>query len=300
VTHCKRVLILEGADGSGKSTLAVELAKELGAMVVHHGPYKEVTDPAELAGRYIDSMLPALLGEKHVILDRSWLSEPIYGRAFRDGVDRLGPIITLQLERLAMRCGAHVVLCDPGWEHVSASWAKRKGEEYLKTSAQLYQVYTDYYGLRSRTQLPVADYDLRTPDLEPDGLAYLQPHRLDVLSAGNLDGRVVLVGDSMKLGSHPYQWPFGDLDDQSTSHWLTEQLRLEGIHERHLLWVSTDNDLGWLRGVERPVVALGLTALARLAAEGVDAAAQVPHPRLHKRINHPARYVLLDVLKRLL
>ena len=301
---CRRVYILEGADGSGKSTLLSKLSGLIGPVICsHHGPYTGMNGKA-MARAYVDSMLPALLGEANVILDRSWLSEPIYGNAFRGGIDRIGPVLRRQLERLAMRCGAQVIHCDPGYSICLEAWAKRKGKEYLKTADQLAKVVDGYAHMA--TDLPVYRYSYMTDS--PTSLLSLPPkaHNLDVRTAGNWEAKVVLVGEdfaALKPEDHHYQWPFGSFSGQGCSQWLTQVLEDEGIKERQLLWVNSDQDLGWLslycQDFGASVVALGQTATAKLAERSIRHQS-VDHPQWRKRFMYGLPYDLTSIIKELL
>lgn len=302
----KKLIILEGADGAGKTTLAEKLAVGLDAEVVHHGAYLELS-PAELARTYVESMLSALRGTKPVILDRSWLSEPIYGRAYRNGADRIGVVTSRMLERLALRCGAVVVLCDPGWERVVTNWRRRKGEgkEYLDTPQQLRDVYVSYDVLC--TDLRLVSYDYTTPPL--DLLGMLKPfsglHQTHVRSAGRWGAPVLLVGDSFgksKAEDHEYQWPFASFSNSGCSRWLTEKLDAGGlgIGEHNLMWVNADQELTWLPGylnyVNPKVIALGEVASTRLKAMGV-LHLKARHPQYWKRFGLGRKYPLLNLLE---
>ena len=82
------IVILEGPDGAGKTSLSETLREHLQKSkmthVVKHGPYNGIS-PEELCRIYFRSMSHALTYNDHVILDRCWLSEPIYGNVYRDG-----------------------------------------------------------------------------------------------------------------------------------------------------------------------------------------------------------------------
>lgn len=74
------LLILEGLDGSGKTTLAQSLSAALGCDRVHHGA------PSPL-GAYVDYVedLDAYRkgNHKHLVIDRSWPGEEVWGPLFR-------------------------------------------------------------------------------------------------------------------------------------------------------------------------------------------------------------------------
>lgn len=306
MTQCKRVYIVEGPDGAGKSTLALNLAREVGAMVVHHGPYPAL-DGAALVRAYVDSLYPALVGERPVVLDRCWLSEPIYGAAYRNGADRLGVGGRRHLERLALRCGALLIRCDPGWTAVSETWERRRGDEYLRTVDQLKVVHNAYLH-RLVTDLPELRHDYRSVWSVDDYVNWTEvsapaPHRTDVRSAGWWGARTVLVGEAfgtVKPGDHDYQWPFGSFSEHGCSRWLTDQLADNYVEESELLWVNADQDLGWLgayiEDFSARVVALGCGA-SRVLSQLEVPHHLVHHPQYHKRFLHKHRYPLLNLIK---
>lgn len=139
MTTSNKLTIFEGPDGSGKSTLAKRFAKATGARYVHFGPLPKIS--GSLGRVHVEAMMPALLGYQDVVFDRSWLSEVPYGQAFREGTDRLGDPSREMLDRLALRCGGAVVMCDPGWETVRSNFLARKHMEMLDDDNQLKIVY---------------------------------------------------------------------------------------------------------------------------------------------------------------
>ena len=107
------IIILEGPDGGGKTTLAETLRAQLQSNgmthVIKHGPYKGVQSE-DLCKIFFRSMSQALTYDDHVIMDRSWLSEPIYGNVYRKGENRVDMPRRRMLERVALSRGAVVVL----------------------------------------------------------------------------------------------------------------------------------------------------------------------------------------------
>lgn len=305
----KRLWIVEGPDGSGKSTLVNEMQRQHpDARVVHLGPFPNVTK--DLGRLYVEAMLPALQGLAPVILDRSWLSEPIYAEARRHAPSRLGSVDLRMLERVAARCRTTLIRCLPPYEACAAAYCERRAVEYLKTESQLKHVYL-LYANGHACELPQVIFDRTAPagwprDAPSDPTA---PHPLSVASAGYLDAPVLLVGD--RFAEHKehdplQQYPFVSFSDGGCSRWLTAQLERAGVGERQLLWVNADQDLGALLR-QAPNLKL-IVALGEAAAEVVNVIAparvaagakvvHVPHPQHQKRFGFKAPYPLIDVLK---
>jgi thymidylate kinase len=301
----KKVTIFEGCDGSGKSTAAQRFAADTGARYVHLGPFPRVY--TGLPRLYAEAMLPALLGYQDVVMDRSWLSEPIYGAAYRNGTDRVGGVSRMMLERLALRCGAIVVRCDPGDEACVSAWAARKGDEYLKTEKQLRQVHSDYRGPFWHTQLLTVDYDyMNQPEFHaPEVLDNFRAplHPLGVASAGNWLGNIVLVGEAfaeVKNDDLVYQWPFASFSNQGCSRWLTAKLWEAGINENNLAWINADQ---LDRFVIPPDAAVEVIALGGEASKTLTACGlkhhTVAHPSYWHRFHNGSPYELTTLIKEL-
>jgi thymidylate kinase len=98
-----QVIVLEGCDGAGKTTLAEALAARHGYTIVHSGRTPDGTD---LADRY--ETILALPGR--LVLDRSFISELVYGSLDR-GRSRLTlPVVMTLTQRVAERGGVLVHL----------------------------------------------------------------------------------------------------------------------------------------------------------------------------------------------
>jgi hypothetical protein len=300
---CKRVTIFEGPDGGGKSYAARDFAAATNARLVHCGPFPGVTKG--LARLYVEAMLPALLGYEDVVLDRCWLSEPIYGAVMRGGRCRLTAADVRMLERVALRCGAQVVLCHPGFEACREAYVARRCEEYLERTEQLEQVCAAYDEVT--TALPLLLYSYRERRALPalDGLGG-QPHPLASASAGSLAAPVVLVGEALaarKDHDPLLQLPFVSFSGAGCSRWLTDQLEAAGADEEQLLWLNADDKLFnevLHTAPRRLVVGLGLAAGSRLAqvdASGVDRFEVIGHPQHAKRFHHRVPYRLVTLLK---
>jgi thymidylate kinase len=137
----KRLVILEGPDGAGKTTLGQELHARLGVHITNHGPYK---GEAQIWRHYFESMLPAYSGVRDVILDRCWIAEPIYGKVYRGGLNRIEPWQLRILEYVADNCKLRVVLCLPPVTECIRNFNSRREMEMLDNEAQLVAVYNEY------------------------------------------------------------------------------------------------------------------------------------------------------------
>lgn len=314
----KAITIFEGPDGGGKSTIAREYAQLTQARYVHHGPYKQVGDG--LGRMFLESMLPALLGYEDVVLDRCWISEPIYADAYREGNDRVGAARSRVLDRIALRAGAVVVKCLPPWAQVRACFSGRLADEYLDNEEQLLQVYGQY------------QHDLNTNlhELEHDYTKHLNlslslvagtqikpyveqlrvkapPHNIRVNSSGNWRAPVVIVGED--FGEHKnndamFQSPFASLNGSGCSLWLANRLAEEDISEQSLLWVNADElnrvpeFVEWHAG--KRFVALGDKAAETLTKLGVPNVAVFPHPQYWKRFQNAWPYPFTKALKEMI
>lgn len=310
----QRLVILEGPDCAGKTTLMNDLRKELSGTVrtVHHGPYSGITAD-QLPRFYVESMFPLFEGEQ-MLMDRCWLSEPIYGLAYRGGQNRVGHVARRQLERMALRHGAVVALCLPPWETVKASWLARKGAneeaEYLDKIEQLEVVYNAYAQLEESTDLPVVRYDYTRHRSQVRMLASKLIWASDgvhrewhIKSAGSASPKVILVGEKPSEPTNrdtAWQFPFCSFGSGS-SGWVTQHLMNAGIRERELFWVNADSGLYSLKEMwSVPIIALGQEAAKRVASDvGREPDAVVSHPQYHKRFKAGEDYELAATIRRL-
>ncbi len=292
-----KLTIFEGPDGAGKSTAALLYAAKTNAKYVHFDSLPRVSK--NLGRMYVEAMLPALLGYQDVVFDRSWLSEMPYGVAFRAGRDRLTNASRRMLERVALRCGAVLVKCEPAWEIVKANYLSRRKIELLQNEDQLQLVYNLYHDQVSDLSTVMFNYTHEA--LDTTAIEKLRPrlHPLELASAGNWEARHVLVGTAFaeRKDHDPwYQFPFGSFSAEGCSQWFTEQLQLANVSERDLLWINADQDLSCLHELKAArVFALGTDAAAKLHEQNITAVL-VPHPQAQKRFRSDHRYELLDYL----
>lgn len=307
----KRVTIFEGPDGGGKTTAAKAYAESVGAMYVHCGVYPGVT--TGLARLYAEAMMPAVLGLCDVVMDRSWYSESIYGKAYRDGKTRIGRADCRMLERLAMRCSTLMIFCLPRKETVIKNFLSRKGEEYLDNTDQLGWVYQGYETLMQpgAVALPWIWYDYEEPRITPTMEFIMGGRDLNatlahppILSAGNAMGRILMVGEDfgqIKNEDPLYQWPFASFSRQGCSQWLTTQLDEAGIPERDLCWINADQgaeaiDFLYDFGQQKAVYAMG--EKAQKICDGLSFVHhRAFHPQGWKRFHATQPYPLIAEIK---
>jgi len=297
----KNITIFEGPDGSGKSTAAKKFAKLTNAKYVHFPALPRVNNG--LARMYVEAMLPAILGYQDVVLDRCWLSELVYGIAFRNGRDRLTDTSCRMLERLAMRCGAVVVWCDPGWPDVERTFLSRKEDEMLDNTGQLKFVYEHYQ--EKLTYLPYLTYAYNSRDIEGAGFQEevkslrMECHDLNFNTAGNLDAKIILVGEKFpeRKDHDPwYQWPYASFDKLGTSQWLAGQIDSCSCSEAELLWLNSDMNLEIIHGLKpQEVIALGSIAQSELYKHKINSVC-VASPSHHRMLHSSEHYSLLDYL----
>ena len=149
----KRLVIFEGVDGAGKTTLAKHVANVLDADLIHHGPYQDITGGVDLAEIYEKSTLNAVYGLRNVILDRSWISEEVYGAVYRDGANRLAHIAQTIERRLVFSYDLSVVVvfCVPLLSRVIVNLSMRD-EAFDPTKIR--EVYNAYLRHDELTDLP--------------------------------------------------------------------------------------------------------------------------------------------------
>lgn len=247
------IIILEGPDGGGKTTLAETLRSRLQndrmTHVVKHGPYKGVASE-DLCKIYFRSMSQALTYDDNVIMDRSWLSEPIYGQVYRKGENRIDMPRWRMLERVALSRGAVVIQCQPDYEDCAKTFLHRHEDEYLDTLGQLKEVYDAYELLQQHTCLPVIHYDY-TRDPPEDLFAQLVNKSYTNKSSGGgcfREGNILMLcdkGPRTNVKSSAAIVPFINfLGNDGPSRMLAETLEREGVTEDQVYWINTQSYQG--------------------------------------------------------
>lgn len=142
------LIIVEGPDGAGKTTLIEKITERMVTRgqkphVRNHGSYP---GEANVFRHYAMDVLDALIPDSaiDVIMDRSWISEPIYGLAMRGGANRIAPYQRKTLEDLAVLAGGVVIVCLPSLDVCREAWRARLDTEYVKREEQYRCVYDGY------------------------------------------------------------------------------------------------------------------------------------------------------------
>lgn len=247
------IIILEGPDGGGKTTLSEKLRQILNkdrlTNLVKHGPYTGMSSE-NLCKTFFRSMSPALTYDDHVILDRSWLSEPIYGAVYRNGESRVDMPRRRMLERVALSRGAVVIHCQPDLSLCVDTFTSRQEIEYLDNTDQLVQVYEAYETLPQRTCLPVVHYDYEKDHVEEILEKVAQRSMQNKASGGGAfkEGNILMLcdkGPRTNMKSSAAIVPFINfLDNDGPSRMLAETLEREGVPESDVYWINTQDYLG--------------------------------------------------------
>lgn len=315
------LIIFEGPDGAGKTTLADAWQRRLTNRIDivqrrNHGPYLGEVD---IAGHYLDDLVLALMlrnAPGAMFMDRSWISEAIYGPVARQ-CNRIGVPQRRALERVALGACAQVVLCLPPYERCKAAYLARKELEYLPDESQLKRVYdafkalqTDQLFAASWCALPVNFYDWTQ---EEHRGSYIEMMEHDAqgqhINMGPGVGRfapgevTLLVGEQISDGTAAADLPFISWHPGGCSGWLANQLETWGVSERDLYWINAKDQAGkitkpgiWLDELRpKRVVAMGEVARTWCRYYNIEYR-HITHPQYHKRFHHSEPYLLQELL----
>lgn len=142
------ITIFEGPDGAGKTTLVEAYERwiarkgERQAFRVHHGPYLGESGD-EIATHYLDTLIKGDDPRLHVLMERCWVSEGIYGPVARHA-NRLSKGQRFHLNNAAVAARSVMIICLPDFGTCRANYMKRKEVEYLENDIQLQRVYEGY------------------------------------------------------------------------------------------------------------------------------------------------------------
>lgn len=317
----KGIIILEGADCSGKSTLARFFQKHHGARVLHlrwnSNLWRYHTAAVRLAMKWADESL--------VVLDRSWLSELVYGEAMR-GAPQFD-IGARSFDRVLQRAGAINVLCVPSDRamqvRLHAARARQGAEMFgtVEDAAQLYHdvAYGDRHtkvggylghliqtgGYAARMDGMIHDMSRSTTALMAERiLDHLVSYRLRAFQPGlrsenwNLAGHlgtseILFVGDRISPYTKSVFWPFFWSDAPGSTSYLNEALQMIDFDETKAMWVNAfapDQHFADLargfRDRSRKIIALGTSAGIRLRTLDCRPTVELPHPKWWRRFEH--------------
>lgn len=244
-----KLIILEGPDGAGKSTLAEQLYQwsksQVRTELKHHGSYKNIDNIASI---YFGDIAQALETDKTIIMDRSWISEPIYGEVYRDGLDRIGRAYAGMLNRAALAAGAVLIMCLPRKQFCLKAFNERREQEMLPNEAALSRVYDLY----ASTPLPLPGFlwDWTTkPELDVARMIEAHHKPNPGPGAGLWDpGRSVLIVTerpvTARAGMLKHRLPFVNFFSASVSAWLSDKIGATGVREHDLYWVNAFDSVG--------------------------------------------------------
>lgn len=309
-------ILVEGPDGAGKTTLINKLTSRFGVTdFTHHGTYLGESNIAQI---YLNSLLSAWHRRSDdkpysMLLDRSWLAEPIYGAVMRDGENRVTTWQRRMLERTFLGLGGVVVLCIPPFETCLRNWSTRREREYPDSRQKLRAIFQGYYDSASiwyRRGLPVLLYDY---EVDPSADAFIEMlrcrielYRNEGPGAGGWNlARWLLIGDKPNSDDavSRYQVPFVSTHEGGCSAWLTEKLEAWDIRECNLHLVNQyhvkSSDFAVFGGITRKfgsnVVALGRSAELWCDVNNIESFHTLPHPQFWKRFHFHEEYPLKDI-----
>ena len=289
------IIIVEGPDGAGKTTLIKQiyewLSKDDDTTVVHHGPYKGVGE-GEMARIYFNAMSPALTYGKHVIFDRSWVSDPIYGEVYRGGQNRIPLHQRRMLERAALSRGGVMISCRPSFEACAEAFNSGR-EEYLDNEEQLKQVYDKYTAWeRNFTSMPLIEYNYEQ-DTTQTILNELELHQTQNPYGGGGEfmlGNVLVLCSKWKMATSrpcavvvPYV-NFTDMRPDAPATIIANEFERVNLVESDLYWVNVESTSGVALSTKivhemrpRRIIAIGSQPKQWCLSNGIDAEF-VTHP----------------------
>ncbi len=152
------IIIVDGPDGSGKTTLIDKLLlSHPGSRKVHFGAPKTNVEADAYWEVFAQAVKDAGTASV-VILDRSWLSDLVYGPVMR-GAHEMSELHAEMLESMVISHGGGLVIyCTAPTKTL---WARccLRGETYIKSIEQLDEIANAYVAVMHRCTLPVVRYD---------------------------------------------------------------------------------------------------------------------------------------------
>lgn len=316
--HSRASLIIDGPDCAGKSYLVKELESKFfpqGLIQFHHGPYRS---ESVISHHYANSLMSYYRLNRTIALDRSWLSEPIYGHVYRNGVDRIGVGQRRMLERLAISTQSVAIIMLPPREVAVKNFITRRDDEYLDTVVQLNDVYDGYVNLvkNGGIGIPYLKYDwttesaasvlehamtIRSPENKGPGSGAWRPGLVTLIVGDRYGPTINERSCKVNLPLAAPQLPFAPFNNTGCSAWFATQLERLHIPERELYWVNAYGGDGKPTDPEfierlnpKRIIALGGVAGRWLQQSGIHDYKPVNHPAYQKRFHHHEPYTTLE------
>ena len=133
------IIILEGVDGSGKTTAANALSQKYNLDIIHNGPLLDL-DSESLFEHYAHQILKF----DNVVIDRSWSSELIYSKCYRNTQSRITFEQELELYRLCLDKNVKLLFCNTSFFNIEKSYLNRQSEEYVSKLEKIKNIYDEY------------------------------------------------------------------------------------------------------------------------------------------------------------
>lgn len=320
------IIVIEGADGTGKTTLAREIIGRFGvdSAVYLHSTY--APDQWSYDVDILQRAVRAHLDGSVAVIDRHWIGDNVYNRAFRGSP---GGLWVRRLDSVLRRYGTTYVLAAPP---VSAAIklfdeARKQRPEMYDTMADVARRYRELWdggapdlgeaanyveqeavhGWESRDDTIL--YDRRLWNRSPADyiLAFAQAcaattrYRVPAYIGDNLtgifDSRLGAASTTLLVGNRvprvrEFNWPF--FEPTGDADYLTRAIHRLKVSETDLAYTNAyradgtpEPGLGLLAAAARRVIALGRDAAAAVHAARVPDFRTIPHPAEARAINMP-------------
>lgn len=286
------IIILEGPDGAGKTTLAKQLCARYGVRYEHEGPPPNAS-ARDVLRHYGLKLDEARRRNDHVVFDRLWVGERIYGPILRGAnlLENTGPI----LRRLTLAVGARHVLCLPPFKVAREAFLADPGPLY-QDPTKYDEVYQAYDATKRMFDLwTYSPYDWTAQHALRNLFEHLDKPRpsLQPGYTGSPWAHYLIVGDRGSDPTNPVDVPW--FGTTGSGPYVTEALHRAGFDEAELAFVNA-----WGNGPNGKTVsldehqlgvtiALGSEADKRCRFVGVPRRSRyhvVPHPQYWKRFRH--------------
>lgn len=301
------IIILEGPDGSGKSTLA-DWLKTRGYSYLHNGLYEKESGE-QLLQLYSKQLLQAHQLRQNLVIDRSYLSEGIYGDVMRHE-DRLGDHGRRLMQRLTRALGVAEVICLPQWPVVRKNWEDKRRlpfsvtnrtGDYVDKERKHKAIWARYAAVYWKAKTRFVRYDYRHDDV-PRFNWFSTRYYPGLI--GNYMGGCLIVGEQIaNRGRWDTDLPFYSL--KGVSQYLDGALQLAKVPEHDLAFINAYDDIGNLNVPSDVITNLpNLCQVICLGKEaekvwaGILKSRTVPHPSYWKRFKHADKNGYASMLRR--